>query len=362
MANLDRIVSVQIALRTAGVRQQTFSDLMLIGTHTATDRVSIITNADDLLTGFGIDDTSLLYKAAQVAFSQNPGPTRLFIGRRDALEALNDTLAACATENNDWYGFSDVTHAEADLLPGASWAEANSKLYLTTISDPDVAAATGEEPATQLMTGQFFRTAWWYHPDATAFPEVAVAARAFAVPPGGGGPGVTDGGTWANLRVAAVPAVALTETQYVNITAKNGNTFEPFRNIAMTQNGKVAAGEWIDIIRGRDWQCEEIRVNQFLNFVDKRIPYTDPGIGSIRQRLDQSLARGVRSGFLAPSELDPDTDKEVPSYTISVPSALQVPQNDKANRILRDVTFVARVAGAIHATKIRGSLTYDNIE
>ena len=361
MANLSRISSVQITLATAGLRQQSFSDLLLMGTHTGPNRVDVITSAEDLLTGFGLDDTSLLYQAAQVAFSQEPCVNRLYIGRRDALEAANTALSACLGANDEWYGIALVDHVAADLLPAAAWAEANSRLLGAVITDPDVAAASGDEPATALMTGQYFRTAWWYHTSATAWPEVAAMSKGFTVPPGGGGEGVREGGTWANMQLRAVPAVRLTETQYTNIRTRNGNTFEPFRNLSLTQGGKTAGGEWIDIIRGRDWLCEEIRINTVLLFVDRRIPYTDAGIAAVRQRVDQSLALGVRRGLIAPREIDPDTGKEIPSYVITVPSAVQVSQNDKANRILRDLTFRARLAGSIHVSELRGSLQYDAI-
>ena len=147
MANIDRIVSVQIALNTSGVRQQAFSDLLLLGVHTGANRVDIITRADDLLAlpFVGVTNTSDLYRAAQVAFSQIPGPNRLFIGRRGSGEAVNTAMAACRVASDDWYGFSDVSHTEADLIPAAAWAEANEKLFFTTLSDVDIPAGSGAE-------------------------------------------------------------------------------------------------------------------------------------------------------------------------------------------------------------------------
>jgi hypothetical protein len=354
VANIDRIVKVQIALRTAGVRQVTFSDLLLLGVHTGPNRVDIITEADTLLVApFSLATTDDLYLAAQVAFSQIPGPTRIFIGRRGVGEAVNVALAACAVANDGWYGFTDVSHTEADLLLAAAWAEANTKLFLTALSDVDILASSGAEPATALMTSNFFRTAWWYNADPNQFPEVAAAARAFTILPGGE--------TWANMRLQAVTAPPLTETAYTNITAKNGNSFEPFRNLALTQNGITAGGEWIDVIRFRDWLVEEIRTSVFNKFVDARIPYTDPGIAIIRQGLIQALDLGVRRGGIAPRTKDPNSDTIIPSYTTSVPWAADVSTSDKAARILRDVAFTARLAGAIHAVEIAGTLTYDAI-
>jgi len=44
-----------------------------------------------------------------------------------------------------------------------------------------------------------------------------------------------------------------------------------------------------------------------------------------------------------------------------VPRAASVSTNDKANRILRDLTFSARLAGAIHVAEIKGNLTYQQL-
>lgn len=355
MANIDRIVNVLIALRTSGVVQQSFSDLLLIGEHSGTNRAEIITSADDLLeTPFSLTTSSALYKAAQVFFSQIPHGRQLYIGKRNTAEAAGDTIAAIAAENSDWYGFSDVSHVEADMLAYAAWAEANTKMFFTAIAASDAIGTGTSDIATALKNGNYFRTAWWYHPTITEFPEVAIASKSFTKLPGGE--------TWANQQLAGVTVTSLTETDYTNLKAKNGNSFEPFRNINMTQNGKTAGGEWIDVIRFRDWLVEEIRTEVLNLFIDNRVPYTDKGIAAVRQRMIAALDLGVRRGGIAPEALDPDNgNRVIPSYTTVVPALAQISSSDKAARLLRDVTFVARLAGAIHAVEIRGELTYDNI-
>ena len=67
------------------------------------------------------------------------------------------------------------------------------------------------------------------------------------------------------------------------------HTFERFRNVSITQNGKVAAGEWIDVIRFRDWLQEEITVNVFNALVNSdKVPYTDDGIAIIETQIRQA--------------------------------------------------------------------------
>src|SRR5699024_1167475 len=133
------------------------------------------------------------------------------------------------------------------------------------------------------------------------------------------------------------------ESEYLYCKQKNCTTFENFRNFAITQGGKVAGDEWIDVIRFRDWLLEETKVAEVglkvrhTNAYGK-IPYTDDGIQMIVNELRGVLDLGVRRGGIAPEELDED-GKKIPSYKVSYPLAANVPTNDKANRILKDIKF-----------------------
>jgi uncharacterized protein DUF3383 len=361
MANIDRIVKVSISLRTAGVTQASFSDLLLFGQFQrptgagSTDVVFIITDPQELLDDYGCQATDPIYRAALVFFSQIPHPPRLFIGMDANAAQVENDLTAIIDQNSDWYAVCDAEHDDTRALAIGEWTEAQEKLFITVLSAIDNASNAATDTtsvAYQLMQQQLFRTAWWYDPDADNFPDVAIAAKSFTKYPGQE--------TWANQRLSNVAFNYLNETTAQNIFDKNGNTFEPFRNIAITQNGKVAGGEWIDVIRFRDWLCEEIKTRVFLQMVDNRIPYTDPGIAIIRTRVTQALDFGVARGGIAPPEVDVDGNY-VPSYTVDVPLSTTVSVNDKANRILRDVYFTARLAGAIHVVEIQGTLTYENL-
>ena len=111
----------------------------------------------------------------------------------------------------------------------------------------------------------------------------------------------------------------------------------------------------------RDWLAEQIKVNVVSAMInaDGKVPYTDAGIRIIVAAMRQALDLGVARGGIAPEEVDPDDDRVIPSYTISVPASANIAFNDKANRVLNDVKFTARLAGAIHVVNINGSLTYN---
>lgn len=451
MANLDRIVKVDISLDTTGVSTEGFSTILCVGPHLhGLPRVSTYTAADQMLDdGFSADDP--LYKMVSDAFSQTPSPAAVKVGRRqvnsctvtvaqlgatsaytltvsgygddgnvtektysytndegsseDVLQGLStavtgdesallsasysdgvltlqakdpskpfalkassmlsvelgsvtesvaQTMAAVMNSDSDFYGVAFTSKEQDDVLAMAEWAESAGKLYGTSFGGDNVKnSEMTTDTGSQLKAKNYYRTFWFYHSVENEYPEVAVMARCFAIDPGGE--------TWALKKLAGITVDPLTETEFNAITGKNGNTFELFRNVSVTQNGKVAAGEWIDIIRFRDWLEEEIKTNVFNLLINRdKVPYTDAGIASIESRIREALELGQSRGGIAPTEYDEDGNQNL-GYTISVPFAANISANTKANRELTDVTFTARLAGAIHVVDITGSLTYENL-
>ena len=270
-------------------------------------------------------------------------------------ETIAETMTEITSYDNGWYGWALADRTQENIIAAANWTETVRKLFGTSIAEagaynPDSITDTGY----LLYNGNYYRTHWWYHKDAnTDFPETAVMARCFAIEPGGE--------TWANRKLAAVTADGLNDGQYQAITNKNGNTFERFRNVSITQNGKVAAGEYIDVIRFRDWLQEEITVNVFNALINRdKIPYTDEGIAVVEAQIRKALQLGVRRGGIAPDEYDENGNTNL-GYTVEVPLAASISANQKASRVLNDVKFTARLSGAIHVVKITGSLTYENL-
>lgn len=455
MANIDRIIKVDISLNTAGISSEGFSTMMVCGPHAnSLERVLSITDVDELL-DLGFKSTDSIYQAASDAFAQTPSPSVVKIGRwqcdtvkvkltkatqqleyvltikyyddkfqtqqfearytstsedtadtilaklKEAFEnvdtdslfaysVINEELvikaSASATSfiveagsntqvslvepardmdvaqnmakicdaDNDFYGIVCTDRSDATVLAMAEWVETHTKLYGVSFNDEAVKNAESKEDiASQLLNRNYFRTYWFYHKTADEYPEAAIMARCFAVLPGGE--------TWANKQIAGVTVDLLTETEYNAITAKNGNTFEKFRNVAITQNGKVAAGEWIDVIRFRDWLVETIQTEEFSMLINRdKLPFTDKGIALVKNTLNAVLVLGQKRGGIAETEYDENNNPNY-GYYIDVPLASNISANVKAQRVLQDVKFTARLAGAIHAVEIVGALTYEKL-
>lgn len=269
-------------------------------------------------------------------------------------ENLISALAECAKENNRWYGLGLASREKAEVLQVADWAEANGKLFLTASSDRNILVpSANNDLASQCKEKNYFRTAVMYsHKADTEYPDMALMSYCFTFYPGAE--------NWNLKKLSGVSHSPLSEGDFIAAKNKNCTTFENFNDsFSVTQGGKVAGGEWIDVIRFRDWLLQEIQINATSAMINAygKLPYTDAGIEVIGQAIRQAIDLGVSRGGIAPVELDKD-GKEVKNYVITLPKSTSISDNNKAQRILQDVKFAARLAGAINVTEIKGNLAY----
>lgn len=255
-------------------------------------------------------------------------------------------LAAIKLENNDWYALGTMFNSGACIVAAAGFAESNGKLYVAATADSEVATVAeslATDVAKLLKTAAYFRTAAIYHHSPIAFADMAWLGRCLPLTPGSE--------MWAFKTLATVPASTLTDTHKTNIAAKYANYYAAIagRNMTLGANngGVVSGNEFIDTIRFRDWLQARLqeRLVLLLATVDK-IPYTDAGIAQVENQVRAQLDDGITAGGIAPEP-----------YTVTVPKAAAAAPADRAARILRNVKFSARLAGAIQKIVIQGVLT-----
>lgn len=267
--------------------------------------------------------------------------------------AVGDDLTAILDEDQAWYGLVMVERVKQAQIDAAAWTEANDRLFITATSEADVLnPAFATDLISVLKNTRYFRTAALYHASAaTEYPDAAWAGRVFTIQPGAE--------TWALKSLSSVTPSTLTATQKQTIVNKGGNTFEFYQSqVALTNPGKVAAGEWIDVIRFRDWLKDTIQTNMVQMMINRdKVPYTDAGIQLCVSNLRKSLQTGQNVGGIAPDELDANGNT-VPGFLITYPRSAELSANVKASRVL-SLGFSARLAGAIHAVEITGALAYE---
>lgn len=372
---LDDIVKCDIEISSPGSSDVTFDSILLIVAAPSDSgkkemkKVTAISGADELFDyGFTTDDTA--YKAATAAFSQNPAPDELLICIRKTIEAVmteDEITETGSTEYEDiqttlsraiseagFYGIhiTEFSRNKEDLEKTIAWTEANEKLFCFEYVNYDEFL---------LKNTSYYRSFCIYSGDADGYDKeeqpsenqyaaLAWMAKCFGYDPG------TE--TWHMKELATIVPSALDTSQKKDLAAENISTFLRYAGCNITIGGKTLAGEWIDVIRFRDWLKNELQINVFnVIKTNRKVPFTDAGIGLIQGAMYQVLSEGQKLGGIAETEYDSDGNP-IYGFEIAVPKALDFTEEERKSRKLTKCRWIARLAGAIHVVEISGYLTF----
>lgn len=170
--------------------------------------------------------------------------------------------------------------------------------------------------------------------------------------------------TTAGAPISGVTASSLTATQRANLLTNNVSALlqygPSYTRVTMGANaGKVSDGSlYVDQRITIDWL--QIRIEDEVMAVlasGTPVPYTQDGIQRIGNAIASALAEGVKRGIVAPSGDLNDGDLGTVGYVVSLPLVGSISDANKTARILPNVTFQARGAGAIQGVTIKGTLT-----
>lgn len=348
MSLIDQLVNVKISISEGVDNSESFSGILLVGPPPADkeDSVSDVAryaSLDEILAaGWTTDDS--VYKAASIAFMN--GASELYIAVRKEEDAKIADVLNRALETSGWYGIAVVDAESTEYKDVADWAESNSKLFGYTADCSE--GISNPVPATYNYAFGF-ATKKITENENNEFLAVAVLAKAMSYQAGSE--------TWAYKTLSGVEADDFTTAEITQLKTANLNYYIECAGRAITLDGKTTSGEWIDVIRFRDWLINDMQTRIFNLFIkNPKVPYTDNGITLIQNQMIASLKEGQNVGGIAQTEYD-EEGNEIPGYTTSVPTSSGVSDADKASRTLSNCTFTARLANAIHIVEISGTLT-----
>lgn len=265
----------------------------------------------------------------------------LLVEDRTSNPGLAADVTAIRAEDDDFYALLLDSNSSAEILALAAIVEAASTKKLLVAQSADTACLDADSITDVMYLANdrtYFRTPVIFHPTiGLNFAAAAWVGSALAYAPG------TI--TWKFRELVGISSYALTSSERAAILAKNGNLIETVAGRSITCDGKVAGGEWIDVIHGLDWLRARIGERVFgvlVGAVDGKIPYTDAGVNLIHAELRAQLKEAEVANVLAEG------------WTTSVPTVASLSSAQRASRVLPSVTFNARVAGAIHAGNISG--------
>jgi hypothetical protein len=246
-------------------------------------------------------------------------------------------LAAIQAVDDGWYAIACTDRTSATVQAIAAWTEAQTKIFGTASPDTNIINENYVTDTTSIAAllnrSGYVRSFVIYHQDAANdFPECAWFGNCLPLVPGSE--------TWKFKQLAGIAYSDLSTNQSQNALSKCCNTYEFIGGVGITQDGKMAQGEYIDIIRGVDALVSRVQYLVYQTLASSnKVPYTDFGITAIQGQILTALQEAQNNNFLA--------DSPEPVVTAA----------DKAARILRNVKFTATLAGAIHAVQITGTVS-----
>lgn len=364
---LDDIVKCNIDISSPASNDVTFNSILLVvagpisGEGEKTDKVFAVSQAETLL-DYGYTEDEPAFVAARIAFAQNPAPESLFmcVRRKTSVEGAADvtfedialTLNRAESESNFYgvhlTGFSN----EEDIQKTAEWVAGKEKIFGFEYTDLE---------NFPLENDDYYRTFAIFSGNADGYKEneqpknnrymaLAWMANCFGYEPGSE--------TWHLKELADVYPSYINDMNKLELEEKNINSFRMYAGKNVTFGGKMISGEWIDTIRFRDWLKNEMQFNVFRAIQSNRkIPFTDAGIGLIEGKMEETLKKGQDIGGIAPTVYD-DDGNPVYGYSVKVPRAIDLSEKERHSRKLTGCRYSARLAGAIHAVEIHGNLTF----
>lgn len=251
---------------------------------------------------------------------------------------LNEMLAL----DPDFYGLALDSNSSAEIMVAAAWAETNRRLFVSQSADSGCGVlATTTDVMSLLKAASYGYSTCWFYPSigtAAGWLAAALLGNRLLVDPG------SD--TWAFKTLAGIAELPTTTPQRSGVLGKNGNVYERKNGVAVSFPGKVALGEWVDVVRGLDWQRARMQEALFaLQTANGKVPFTDEGIRLVAAAIYGVLSAGVDVGLYAAD----------PKPTVTAPRASAVSSANRSARTLPSVTFTAQLAGAIHTITVTGT-------
>lgn len=266
----------------------------------------------------------------------NPASTTVTITNTTAGHTIADDLAVASAENKDWYLMLPTTANKGAILAAAKSIEGMVKMAIFMTADSDCKTSVNTDIMSKLKANAYSRSIIMYTHDTSEHINSAWAGRVLPLKPGK----VVFG-----LKTLAGVTVDpnLLSTAINNIAAKNGNFYTEELGKNLTKHGKVAGGDFADVIRDLDYvQAQLILAIFMLITYQDKFDYTDENILVVDQVMKSVFEKAFENGIIQDD------------YITKPPRAVDVPVNTRANRLLPDLPFTLKLKGSIQAASLAG--------
>lgn len=158
-------------------------------------------------------------------------------------------------------------------------------------------------------------------------------------------PTIPGSATWIYKVLKNVTNESLTSAQESILDGKNYSYLARIAGQNVMLGGKMANGEFIDVVRTAHELAARIQESVFQALIDNdKIPYTNAGMALLENKIREPLSQKVNDGAINED------------FSITIPNVQDVPFADRANREV-NIEWTASLQGAVHKVIIKGNLT-----
>ncbi len=339
--SLDSIVNITIDTKSLQMAQAGFGVPLIIAPaeDLKAGRVKIFKELSDLSC---IKPESACYHMAQSLLAQSPRINLAKIGFRLKGESIPEALSAIINEDADFYGVLLVNEHgddhEAYKKDVLSLAESIAHKRLLAGVDIDVNQLFIAQELKAKRYSNIFIT---FRVDPEKYLSAALIGKMLPKMPGSS--------SWAFKELTGIKPQKINLALSEELKSLNVNRYIAISGQGLNLDGKVAKGEFIDVVHGRAWLQVRMQERLFRLFMlNDKIPFTAKGLDLVRCEISAQLSDAVHRGFLAAD----------PKPEVFIPSLNDIDTTAREKRILPDVTFSAQAAGAIHEIEIRGTINF----
>jgi len=319
---MGRIVTVTVVDLTRPIEQKGFKSVALFDFTTE-------------LAPMKITDTSALQPGSDIlkaatAFFANGGSDLLVAGKAVVSDLEVFDFLTLVAETNDFYGVN-VIIPKANQL---AYVE-QVKLFVEGTQKLSVVEVNGLATEVQTVV------------DTLNSDRVVVFANAEDAIEGYGSavsgicfPQDEGSITWGNKAVTGSPSSGYSPADEDILLADNINYVTEEKGLTITQFGRTLSGSNADVTRSKDWLNNRLAENLTATLVNsKKIAFTTIDLAKIVGAMDEVGLQAVTMGMLS-------------EFISIVPKVVDIPTNDKANRVLRGVKFIATLSGAVETIEL----------
>lgn len=336
MATIESVVKVNITKETNQVTIQDLNTIAVLSEHTHfSEDFRIYTATADMITD-GFLTTDFAYKAAQIAFSQNPQIAKIVIGKKLVADSYPVAFQKLNAATGQWLFLIADASTDSDIVALATEVQTTEKFYVISTDEAGAITTGTTDILSQLNALTLSHTYHMYNENTnTTVPEAGWLGRFSSDQLG------SD--IWIYKPIAGLLPSSLSATQESALTTKNSNWYTTVAGTeVMFGTNKTAGGDYIDVELGIVWLKVRIRERIWGTLLNARkINMDTAGVAKIEADLRAVLQEGIDNGILAAQ----------PAPQVIVPNVLNLTPAQRATRNLTGITFRARLAGAIQTVK-----------